>query len=63
MHTGKTTNILANIVSTEDEITGIKLYISHKKILVCDNKGNLKTNHIPTGMPYTVNNGHIQEIT
>ena len=55
MNSGKTLSILANIVQPEEEIVGIKLYLNHKKLLVCDNKGHLFTSHLPTGLFYTEN--------
>ncbi len=39
IHTGKTTVVLANLIQPEEEITGVKLYVNHKKLLLCDNKG------------------------
>ena len=63
IHTGKTLAILANIVQPEEEITGVKLYINHKKALICDNKGNLKTIYLPNGQLYCNNIGHNQEVT
>lgn len=49
MTTGKNDQILANLVQTEEEVTGIKLYLNHKKFLLCDNKGSLKTYYLPNG--------------
>ena len=63
MNTGKTLKILANLVQPEQEITGTKLYLNHKKFLLCDNKGKLNTYYLPNGQLYSQNVGHQQEVT
>ncbi|CDW80516.1 rna recognition motif [Stylonychia lemnae] len=63
VHSGKTLSILANVIQPEEEITGIKLYLNHKKMLLCDNKGNLKNLYLPNGSLYANHIGHHQEIT
>jgi len=60
---GKTVQIIANLVQTEEEITASKLYLNHKKILIANNKGALMTNYLPNGQLYSHNYGHSQEIT
>lgn len=52
MKNGKTEQILANIVVPEEEITVIKLYLNHKKLLIADNKGSLRTFLLPNGAQY-----------
>jgi len=63
MQTGITKQILANLIQTEDEITNSRLYLNHKKVLISDNKGKLKTFFLPNGQLYSENKGHHQEIT
>ena len=58
IHTGKTVSIMANLIAPEEEVTGIKLYLNHKKFLLCDNKGCLRTHYLPNGSIYTNNYGH-----
>jgi hypothetical protein len=63
MYTGQIKQILANLISPEEELTLSRLYTNHKKLLICDNRGSLKTKYYPNGQPYTNNVGHSQEIT
>jgi WD40 repeat protein len=63
MNTGQIKQILANLVNPEEELTLSRLYTNHKKLLICDNKGALKTRYYPNGQGYTNNIAHNQEIT
>lgn len=58
MNSGKAVQILANLVPPDEEITGTKLYLNHKKLLLCDNRGNLRTHFLPNGHFYSENVGH-----
>mmetsp|Transcript_6882 Transcript_6882/g.5119 ORF Transcript_6882/g.5119 Transcript_6882/m.5119 type:complete len:104 (-) Transcript_6882:2123-2434(-) len=63
INNGKTVQIMANLMQSEEEITVAKLYLNHKKVLIANNKGALKTHYLPNGQFYSNNFGHAQEVT
>jgi hypothetical protein len=61
--TGQTKRILANIVEQGHEITQFKLYLNHKKFIIGDNKGIIKTFSYHNGALYAENICHSHEIS